>query len=562
MRRLVFSFIVLFLFLTVVGGALSYNLVKKSPYLPGDALFPVQVISEHIWGEKTIFDKTQRADVLLTVLARRLDEMEAVTGVSAELVAVQYVDAAFASAEAAIAEVPETEQAALQSRLMRLTKRGLSLIDGLAVAQLQPPETAVNQLRTSLKELRQFLSASDSTLAALSAGNPDDAGSDSVSGQGAGLMAALSNELDNPLAVPFPSSPELVAAHSFFPLTGGHNVNCSTCHRSGYYQGTDPTCISCHASDDAHKGSNGTDCVQCHSIENWQDASFDHSTIGTTDCVECHAPPANHFAGACTACHSDTTNFKNALFNHATIGNADCATCHTPPANHFAGACAACHSDTTNFKNALFNHATIGNTDCATCHTPPANHFAGACAACHSDTTNFKNAFFNHATIGNTDCAACHTPPTNHYPGACRNCHVDTNSFGNVSFNHAGLTDCQSCHAAPANHFPGQCSNCHNTSTFSGATFNHTFPINHEGTNGQCANCHPGGNTSTYSCASCHSPQDVANEHNEEGITNTANCISCHADGTEGEHEGGDSGDDDHGDDHHDDDHDDEDDDD
>ena len=143
-----------------------------------------------------------------------------------------------------------------------------------------------------------------------------------------------------------------------------------------------------------------------------------------------------------------------------------------------------------------FSHSTIGGTDCSACHTPPANHYGGECRACHQDTGNFRNATFNHSTIGGTDCSACHSAPANHYPGACTACHTDTGNFRNVNFNHAGLTDCQSCHSRPSNHFQGQCSDCHTTNSWGGASFNHSFPINHKGANGECTKCHSGGDTS------------------------------------------------------------------
>ncbi len=270
--------------------------------------------------------------------------------------------------------------------------------------------------------------------------------------------------LTTPRAVPFPDGS---LDHSFFALTGGHqSAKCAACHTTGDYQGTSPDCLACHAQDDPHAGEFGLACANCHVVEGWQLATFDH----------------------------------------ATIGNADCSTCHAPPANHYQGACAACHTDTTDFR-------IIAN--------------------------------FDHSTIGSTDCSACHAPPANHFPGSCRNCHGDVNNFRNVTFNHAGLTDCQSCHASPANHFPGQCSACHTTTSWQGASFNHTFPINHEGANGNCATCHPGGDTAVYTCTACHNQQEMNEEHDEESGYTGNNCVQCHADGREHEDDDDGGGDDD-----------------
>ncbi|MBK8988119.1 MAG: hypothetical protein IPM39_18960 [Chloroflexi bacterium] len=340
-------------------------------------------------------------------------------------------------------------------------------------------------------------------------------------------------QLPNPLAVPFPDGS---LDHSFFALSGGHQpVECAACHATGDYQGTDPDCAACHAQDDPHAGEYGLACANCHVIEGWQFATFDHSAIGSTDCSACHAPPPDHYPGACAACHTDTTDFRIvANFDHSTIGSTDCSACHAPPPDHYPGACAACHTDTTDFRIVVnFDHTTIGSTDCSACHTPPANHYQGACAACHTDTNNFRNVTFNHSTIGSTDCAACHAPPANHFPGSCRNCHGDVNNFRNVNFNHAGLTDCQSCHTPPANHYPGQCSACHTTNSWQGASFNHTFPINHEGANGNCSTCHPGGNTAVYTCATCHNQQEMNEEHDDVSGFTGNNCVQCHADGRE-----------------------------
>lgn len=217
--------------------------------------------------------------------------------------------------------------------------------------------------------------------------------------------------LTTPRAVPFPPGS---LDHNFLPLSGGHQpLDCTACHVSGDYQGTDSGCRGCHAQDDPHDGQYGLVCADCHIIESWQAATFDHSLAAGQDCAACHAPPANHFPGACGNCHGDVTNFRN------------------------------------------------------------------------------------------------------------------------VNFRHVGLVNCQSCHTPPANHFPGQCSACHTTTTWAGASFNHTFPIHHEGANGQCAACHPGGETAVYTCATCHSPERMEKEHDDVRGFSGASCVQCHADGRE-----------------------------
>ncbi len=605
MRRFLLISLALLLFIGVVAGAGAYVMASKAPFLPGDWLFPTQIWAEQVWGLTFNHDAASRADVLLNLLERRLDNLEAVRGTADEWPALVIITNAMNQATQAIADAPETEWTRLRGRLTRLTERAIALMDGLDVMQGNEVETAVLNIYTQLQSLLAALTGSETAVAALPGLDGRPAGENSASET---AVQDKRNTLPGSRRVPFP---EGSVDHSFFPLNGGHgNIECETCHTNGTYQGTSAACAACHAQDDTHNGAYGADCATCHSISDWQNVNFDHSfigsqdcaachtapvghyagacsachsdtenfanatfnhdtiggtdcvachtapaghysgacsachsdtsnfrnatfnhaTIGGTDCSACHAPPANHFNGECRACHQDTGNFRNATFNHATIGGTDCSACHAPPANHYGGECRACHQDTGNFRNATFNHATIGGTDCAACHAPPANHYGGECRACHQDTGNFRNATFNHATIGGTDCSACHAPPANHYPGACTACHTDTGNFRNVNFNHAGLTDCQSCHAPPANHFPGQCSDCHTTNTWGGASFNHTFPINHEGANGQCATCHPGGDTATYTCTSCHDYNKMDKEHDEEN-NYSHNCVACHANG-------------------------------
>jgi uncharacterized protein YjbI with pentapeptide repeats len=319
--------------------------------------------------------------------------------------------------------------------------------------------------------------------------------------QNADQIAALLRAANTPegqLAgqpVIFPPEAGTVVGHGFFPLTGGHALSdCAACHEEGVYRGTAVTCVACHAADDAHNGENGTECATCHTPTNWQDATFDHSTIGTRDCAECHTPPPNHFPAPCANCHLDTTNFTNVVFDHSTIGSQDCVDCHAPPPNHFPAPCARCHMDTANFRNVNFDHSVIGGQDCVNCHTPPPNHFPGACNACHQDTTNFRNASFDHSVIGNQDCSGCHAPPPNHFPGACRDCHQDTSNFRN-------------------------------------ATFDHAFPLGHGEANGQCSACHTNNDFSSYTCANCHSGERFIEKHSEEGITDLSNCVGCHPDG-------------------------------
>lgn len=218
--------------------------------------------------------------------------------------------------------------------------------------------------------------------------------------------------LPQPQAVPFPGTVTAVIPHDFFPLSGAHaTLPCVACHDDSAFAGISAACVDCHAARDIHNGANGPDCALCHVPTQWQDATFDHSVIGQRDCGECHGPPPDHFPGACSTCHLDTTNFFNVTFDHGTVIGTDCAACHAPPPNHFPGACSACHNDTTNFRNVNFAHTFPldhgdANRQCATCH-PGNNTTTYTCTACHEQNEMIEEHadedIFNIA-----NCVACH----------------------------------------------------------------------------------------------------------------------------------------------------------
>ena len=108
--------------------------------------------------------------------------------------------------------------------------------------------------------------------------------------------------------------------HNFFPLKGGHNIDCQSCHSQGYAN-TSTDCYSCHKTDydrttsPAHASAGfSTDCKTCHNINAWKPATFDHDKLyfpiysGThkgewSNCTDCHTNPANYSQFSCTDCH-------------------------------------------------------------------------------------------------------------------------------------------------------------------------------------------------------------------------------------------------------------------
>jgi hypothetical protein len=356
-----------------------------------------------------------------------------------------------------------------------------------------------------------------------------------------------------------------------FPLTGTHiNASCAQCHKNNVFAGLSTACISCHLTD-----FNGTtnpshsaagfpqDCSLCHSTTNWQGATFNHNNtpfpltgahINVSPCAQCHKN--NVFAGLSTACISCHLADFNSTTNpsHSAAG--------------FSQDCSVCHS-TTNWQGATFNHnstpfpltgAHIKVASCVQCHKN--NVFAGlstACISCHLTDFN-STANPNHVTAGfPQDCSMCHT--TTGWAGAtfnhntatkfpltgahinvlCANCHI-----GNVFV--GTPTDCLSCHAAVyksttnPNHvaagFPTTCQTCHTTTSWSGATFSHTwFPTTHGRAAGVCSTCHT--NSSNYSifvCTSCHTKAQTDPHHSGVSgyLYNSANCYQCHPRGSAG----------------------------
>jgi hypothetical protein len=74
-----------------------------------------------------------------------------------------------------------------------------------------------------------------------------------------------------------------------FPLIGAHAaLDCDSCHKSaavGQFQGLSTACFSCHQKDFVNTRTTGLDhvklnlpsgCEQCHTMDNWMGAKFDH----------------------------------------------------------------------------------------------------------------------------------------------------------------------------------------------------------------------------------------------------------------------------------------------
>jgi hypothetical protein len=186
-----------------------------------------------------------------------------------------------------------------------------------------------------------------------------------------------------------------------FPLTGAHaGVACASCHTGGGFAVAGTSCRACHAADDAHNGTFGTDCGACHKPTAWTDASIDHSKTA-------FPLTGQHQALQCSQCHA------NGVFQGTPT---TCSACHTAPTTHvgtlFTGACSGCHSTAGWVPATLPNHPfplNHGRTTsaCAVCH--PTNYADYTCYGCHEHTqARMVATHAEHGITDLSDCVHCH----------------------------------------------------------------------------------------------------------------------------------------------------------
>ncbi len=200
-----------------------------------------------------------------------------------------------------------------------------------------------------------------------------------------------------------------------------------------------------------------------------------------------------------------------------------------------AGNCAACHVPP-------WGRETMA-TRCLNCHTAIGEQLAAGrglhgklsagrrCRDCHSE---HKGAHADLTSLAHFDHDRTEFPLTGkHRSVDCQACHA-----GNV-FRGTPRT-CVSCHAEPTVHrgrFGTACADCHSTTTWQGATFRHTFPLQHGSRRGRkntCATCHTKeGDYRSYTCYNCHAhqPEKTERKHVRKGISDFQSCVRCHADG-------------------------------
>ncbi len=356
--------------------------------------------------------------------------------------------------------------------------------------------------------------------------------------------------------------------NDYYVLNGAHAVianDCAACH-NGDYNNTPNTCFGCHSedynntSDPNHATAQfSTDCITCHTENEWVPATFDHDLehfpiySGAhegewSECIDCHTDPSNYMVVTCTNCHTNPetddehegvggyiyentaclachpTGDADNVFDHNTTEfpltgahlMTECLECHSAGYEGTSTECASCHTEDFN-QTINPNHNGLGfSTDCASCHTTEPG-WSPATFDNHNDYYALNGA---HAAIAN-DCATCHNGDYNNTPNTCAGCHTE-------DFNQTTEPDHQ------AAQFPMDCATCHTETAWIPSTFDHSefFPLEggHEIIADDCVACHQGDYSNTpNTCAGCHTEdytQTTNPSHQELDLP--MDCESCH----------------------------------
>ena len=293
---------------------------------------------------------------------------------------------------------------------------------------------------------------------------------------------------------------------------GSHQqAQCTSCHSSpGFtvpFNASDANdCVGCHRSDfDGEHAGTGfpTTCLDCHTVDEWSGATFDHQQISGFPLL------GRHDVLECSSCHTQPGN----TLVFATTDADDCVGCHQSDydgehsGSGFPTTCTSCHT-TDGWGTGTFDHVAISggfdligqhaSASCSSCHSLPGNGLPWSpsdqndCVACHLSEYDQEHAGSNIPTA----CASCHT--TDEWTGAvldhptvsngfdlvgahstapCASCH--SNADGSVPWAPANQDDCVACHLPDYNQehagtgFPTTCVSCHTENQWTGATFDH-----------------------------------------------------------------------------------------
>jgi len=346
--------------------------------------------------------------------------------------------------------------------------------------------------------------------------------------------------------------------HTTWPLVASHSSQrCSACHTGSVYTALPSECSDCHLDDynrtddpDHRAAGFPIACETCHQPTSWEGADFEHpfrldGVHATLDCSSCH--PNGTYAGTpsdCVGCHLDDYNATEDPDHGGAGFPTDCEQCHRPTSWDDGAPGGLNHP-----YQLVGVHATL---DCSACHS--SGVYAGLpseCVDCHLDNYN-ATANPNHSAAGfSTTCDSCHRPSDpnwfratyphtvwplvgSHTAQQCSSCHI-----GSV---YAGLpSECVDCHlddynaTTDPNHasagFPTDCRTCHQPTTWTGATFDHTYSLVGVHATLDCSACHSNG---VYAglpsdCANCHLDKyNSTNNPNHTGAGFPTDCELCH----------------------------------
>jgi hypothetical protein len=284
-----------------------------------------------------------------------------------------------------------------------------------------------------------------------------------------------------------------------FALEGAHAAaNCLACHATLEFKRPEKLCASCH--EDPHRGEMGPDCARCHGARSFVDrapmvrahqlTSFpltgSHAGI---ECERCHRPTQQgqlQFVATeaeCRSCHLDDYRATRDPDHTAAGFSLECQTCHT----------------TLAWARARFDHSASGfpltgahrQVPCQSCHGDGV--WAGkstACVSCHQQDYNATNNPAHAAAGFSTACQTCHN--TTSWSGATFD--HDTSFFPIYSGRHAGLwSSCSTCHTSSTTYAVFTCFNCHPHDSQTQTDSNHSGISGYRYDSQACYACHPRG---------------------------------------------------------------------
>ena len=340
-----------------------------------------------------------------------------------------------------------------------------------------------------------------------------------------------------------------------FALEGTHSEQkCEACHSAARvdaaarseiklkdlnrsFLGLRRECTFCH--EEPHQGRLGTNCLSCHTPDNWSPASrFSHSRAQfqltglhqKVPCEKCHAG-GNADAAAPNKTSSTGISQRKLLFKGLRFDG--CNNCHEDRhRGAFSGSAAKCEQchDTSGFRSSglarAFDHGLTGfrligrhaEMPCDKCHKPDRRGLGSAnrCAGCHEDPHKGQFA----SSTGPLDCSACHNA-TGFKPSLYNRAAHSPREFP-LTGKHSTLP-CDNCHRPEMRTIArgsakALCSECHSDT--------HDEDFESEPYNNRCGQCHPeaGANAAAFTVER-HSQTRFSLIGRHAGV----DCRKCHA---------------------------------